>query len=382
MLAIMHALTKFRQYLVGSRFVVKTDHNSLKYFLDQKDLSERQQKWVSKIQAFDFDIEYVKGKRNVVADALSRRPAGCSMMDICTDWKAHLLVEYSKNKFSCEVLDGQVVDDRYRVLDDVIFYKDRIYLVPKSTLKGKVLKVCHDSPTVGHQGFFKTYRQIRERFSWKGLKDDVLKHIRECTTCQQNKSEQTHPAGLLQPLPILEQKWESISMDFITGLPRVQGRDCIFVVVDRLTKFAHFFAIPMDYKAIQVAELFFREVFRLHGLPRQIVSDRDGRFISAFWQELFRLVGTELATSTSYHPQTDGQTKIVNKWVEGYLRNYVGGQQRTWLHMGEYCYNTTYHMSIKMSPFDAPSFVETVFGDNRVPGAKDWIEESQRILRQ
>ena len=104
-------------------------------------------------------------------------------------------------------------------------------------------------------------------------------------------------------------------MDFITGLPRVSGRDCIFVVVDRLTKFPHFFAIAMDYKAIQVAELFFREVFRLHGFPRQIVSDRDGRFISAFWQELFKLAGTELATSTNYHPQTDGQTEIVNKWV-------------------------------------------------------------------
>jgi hypothetical protein len=128
----------------------------------------------------------------------------------------------------------------------------------------------------------------------------------------------------------------------------------------------------------------------LHGLPRQIVSDRDGCFISAFWQELFRLTGTELATSTSYHPQTDGQTEIVNKWVEGYLRNYVGGQQRTWvrwLHMGEYCYNTTYHMSIRMSPFralygyDAPSFIETVFGDSRISGAKDWVEESQRILQ-
>jgi hypothetical protein len=133
----------------------------------------------------------------------------------------------------------------------------------------------------------------------------------------------------------------------------VQGRDCISVVVDRLTKFAHFFAIPTDYKAIQVAELFFREVFQLHGLPRQIVSDRDGRFINAFWQELFRLTGTELATSTSYHPQTDGQTEFINKWVEWYLRNYVGGQQRTWvrwLHMGEYCYNTTYHMSIRMPP--------------------------------
>ena len=95
-------------------------------------------------------------------------------------------------------------------------------------------------------------------------------------------------------------------MDFITCLPRVQGKDCIFVVVDKLTKFAHFFAIPTDYKAIQVAELFFREVFRLHELPKQIVSDRDGRFISTFWQELFRLTGIELAMSTIYHPQTDG----------------------------------------------------------------------------
>jgi hypothetical protein len=126
------------------------------------------------------------------------------MMDICTDWKAHLLVKYSKNKFACEVMDGQVIDDRYQVLDDMIFYKSWIYLVPECTLKGKILKVCHDSPTTGHQGYFKTYRKIRERFSWKGLKDDVLKHIRECTTCQQNKSEQAHPAGLLQPLPILE----------------------------------------------------------------------------------------------------------------------------------------------------------------------------------
>jgi hypothetical protein len=111
MLAIMHALTKFRQYLVGSKFMVKTDHNSLKYFLEQKDLSERQQKWVTKVQAFDFDIEYVKVKKNIVADALSRRPVACSLMEISVDWKSHLLVEYSKNKFTCEVMDGQIHDD-------------------------------------------------------------------------------------------------------------------------------------------------------------------------------------------------------------------------------------------------------------------------------
>jgi hypothetical protein len=101
-------------------------------------------------------------------------------------------------------------------------------------------------------------------------------------TCQQNKSEQTHHAGLLQSLPIPEQKWESISMDFIAGLSKTQGRDCINVVGNRLTKFAHFFAISSEYKAAQVADLFFREIFRLHGLPKNIVSDRDSRFFSAF----------------------------------------------------------------------------------------------------
>jgi hypothetical protein len=237
-----HALTKFKQYLVGSKFVVKTNHNSLKYFLEQKDLSEHQQKWVMKVQAFDFDIEYVKGKKKIVADALSRRPVTCSLMEISVDWKSHLFVEYSKNKFACEVMDGQIQDDRYRVIDDVIFYKDRVYLLD-SGLKKKILTAVHDSPIAGHQGFFKTYRQIRERFSWKGLKHDVMRHVNECVTFQQNKSEHALPTRLLQPLPNLEQKWESISMDFIIGLPKVHGKDCIYVVVDRLTKFAHFYAI-------------------------------------------------------------------------------------------------------------------------------------------
>ncbi|XP_059063851.1 uncharacterized protein LOC131856292 [Cryptomeria japonica] len=243
-----------------------SDHNSLKYFLDQTELNDRQQKWVSKIQAYDFDIEFIKGKNNTEVDALSRKPslaALCSLSEISADWKAQLLVEYYKNQHACE-------------------------------LKEQILHDFHVTPTAGHPGYGKTYRAVRERFSWKGLKDDVLRHVREC-------------------------------------LPRVQWKDCIYVVVDRLTKYAHFFPIAIDFSASQVAELFFREVFRLHGLPKTIVSDRDSRFMSSFWQELFRLAGTELTPSTSYHPQTDGQTEIVNKWIEGYLRSYVSGQQKDWL---------------------------------------------------
>jgi hypothetical protein len=145
-----------------------------------------------------------------------------------------------------------------------------------------------------------------ERFSWKGLKQDVMRHISECVTFQENKSEHALPTGLLQPLPIPEQKWESISMDFITGLPKVQGKNCIYVVVDILTKFSHLYDILTEYNIVQVADIFFREVFRIHGLPRNIVSDRDSWFIGTFWRELFRLVGKDMTPKTNYHPQTDG----------------------------------------------------------------------------
>ena len=133
----MHALIKFRQYLVGNKFVVKTDHNSLRCFLTQKDINEMKQTWVSKIQAFEFDIEYVKGKNNVVADALFRRPS-ISLMDATENWKAILEVEYAKDKFYCEFFDGNNHDYMYKVLEGIIYYKYRIYLDPGSILNGKV----------------------------------------------------------------------------------------------------------------------------------------------------------------------------------------------------------------------------------------------------
>eukprot|EP00253_Pinus_taeda_P036040 PITA_36040 len=140
MLAIMRALAKFWHYLVGNRFKVRTDHNSLRFFLEQKQLQERQQKWISKIQAYDFDIEYVKGKNNMVADALSHRPTTLSLMSLDADWRDRLLVEYSKDKFACEVLDGQVADDMYRVVDEIIYYRDHIFLTKGSQLKKKILQ--------------------------------------------------------------------------------------------------------------------------------------------------------------------------------------------------------------------------------------------------
>lgn len=146
----------------------------------------------------------MEGKNNVVADALSRRPEINALSAVTNDWKSLLLVEYCKDSFACDLLDGNIQDDKYKAVNDVIYYKDMIYLIPGSKLKEKILQSVHDIPLVGHLGYFKTYRQLRETFTWKGLKNDVLRYVKECTTCKQNKAEHTYPAGLLQPLPIPE----------------------------------------------------------------------------------------------------------------------------------------------------------------------------------
>lgn len=156
-------------------------------------------------------------------------------------------------------------------------------LVPKPKMKVQIFKVFHGIPMTGHPRYCKTYMKIRERFSWKEMEDGILKYFRECQVCQKNKNEHINHARLLQPLPIPTHKWEIISMDFITRLPKVQGKDCIYVVVDRLTKFAHFFVILARYTMVQVADLFFKEVFGLHGTPKTIISDKESKFMSLFW---------------------------------------------------------------------------------------------------
>ena len=175
-------------------------------------------------------------------------------------------------------------------------------------------------------------------------------------------------------------------MDFITGLSKVFGKDCIFVVVDTITKFDHFFVVTTISTTTQVDELFFKEVFKLWGLLKSIVSDEDSIFFSAFWQELFKMAGTNLTPSTSYHPKIDGQIERVNQWFKGYLINYVSGKQKTWIkwfHLGDFFYNTTLNMSIGMYPFKelygyyASTFIYHIFGDSRAPKSNNWIEESQ-----
>lgn len=175
-----------------------------------------------------------------------------------------------------------------------------------------------------------SYRRIAALFYWKGLKEDVQTHVKQCDTCQRSKYETTPYPGLLQPLKLPSLAWTSISMDFIKGLPKSHGKSVIWVVVDRLTKYAHFIGVSHPYSVGDIAKLFMENVFKLHGMPEDIVNDRDPIFTSKLWQELFSMHGVTLSTSTAYHPQSDGQTEVVNRCLETYLRCFCSDSQKDW----------------------------------------------------
>ena len=188
------------------------------------------------------------------------------------------------------------------------------------------------------------------------MKGDVENYIKQCTTCQKAKHSLQHPMGLLQPLLVPEGIWQDLTMDFIEGLPKSEGYNMILVVVDRLTKYAHFMAIRHPYTAATVAQTFLDNVVKHHGFPTSIVSDRDTIFVSNFWKQLFTLYKVELKLSTAYHPQTDGQSERVNQCLEMYLRCVVHdspSKWKSWLSLVELWYNTSFHSSLGCSPFKA-----------------------------
>ena len=154
-----------------------------------------------------------------------------------------------------------------------------------------------------------TYNRVKQLFAWPGLKPSIEEFVKQCQICQQAKTERIKSPGLLEPLPIPSQAWEIVSLDFIKGLPQSKRYNAMLVVIDKFTKYAHFIPITHPFTALHIAQIYMNQVYKLHGLPKEIISDRDRVFTSAVWQQLFRLSDTKLPTSSSYHPQTDGQTE-------------------------------------------------------------------------
>ncbi|GJT12651.1 reverse transcriptase domain-containing protein [Tanacetum coccineum] len=399
--AVVFALKIWRHYLYGTKSVIYTDHKSLQYIFDQKELNMRQRRWIELLSDYECEIKYHPGKANVVADALSRKerlkPRRVRAMSITihSGLKTKILEaqsEASKDlKAPAEWLRGLERHFEQRA-DGEIYFFDRIWIPSIGDVRKLIMDEAHTSRYSVHPGADKMYYDLRDLYWWPGMKRDIAEYVSRCLTCSKIKAEHQKPSGLLQQPEIPEWKWEKLAMDFITKLPKSSsGYDTIWVIVDRLTKSAHFLPIREDYKTEKLAKIYVNEIVARHGVPVSIISDRDGRFTSHLWQALQEALGTRLDMSTAYHPQTDGQSERTIQTLEDMLRACVmdfGGSWDTHLPLIEFSYNNSYHTSIKCAPFEAlygrkcrSPVIWTEVGESQLIGPEIVQETTEKIFQ-
>ena len=355
--ALVRTLETWQHYLWPKEFVIHSDHESLKHIRSQGKLNRRHAKWVEFIESFPYVIKHKKGKENVIADALSRRYTLLTQLDYKIFGLETIKEQYVHDDDFKDVLlqckDGKAWN-KFVVNDGFVFRANKL-CIPASSVRLLLLQEAHGGGLMGHFGAKKTEDILADHFFWPKMRRDVERFVSRCTTCQKAKS-RLNAHGLYMPLPVPNAPWEDISMDFVLGLPRTRkGRDSVFVVVDRFSKMAHFIPCHKTDDATHIADLFFREVVRLHGVPNTIVSDRDVKFLSHFWRTLWAKLGTKLLFSTTCHPQTDGQTEVVNRTLSTMLRAVLKKNIKMWedcLPHIEFAYNRSMHSTTKMCPFE------------------------------
>lgn len=224
-------------------------------------------------------------------------------------WVYKVLQIYVYDSFVQKILTAKAIDHTayadFSISEGILRYKGRVVVGSDTNLRNSILQEVHNTSYGGHSGIHGTYMRLKHAFFWPGLKNAVIQLVKTCDSCQKNKSNVGAVPGLLQPLPIPHTVWSHISMDFIEGLSESAGKNVILVVVDRFTKYGHFLPLAHPYTVEGVAKLYLDTVYKLHGAPISIVSDRDKVFTS-----------TKLDFSSSYHPQTDGQTERLNQCLE------------------------------------------------------------------
>lgn len=376
MLAIIRCFEEWRPELLGTQHEdirVLTDHKALEYFMTTKQLTRRQARWAEFLSEYQFKIAYRPGAANGKADMLTRQPIEGELSRASNDphlqqtllpaecLSPEVRQDVGIARLEAEVLEEEEVEDeelplfeRVRITAEPRYLHGRL-IVPQSMIT-QVIKQIHCCLEAGHPGIRKTCDLI-SRAGYSVPTSCIKRFIGNCHMCQRMKPKKQKPMGLLKPLSISEltMPWRHITMDFVTGLPVSQeGNDCILVVVDRLSKERHFIACKKTVGSEETAKLLCNFVWKYHGLPDTIITDRGTQFNSALWKELCKILGITAKMSTAFHPQTDGQTEVVNGEMERYLRTYVDYQQTNWealLPMAEFASNSMTSESTGTSPF-------------------------------
>jgi len=407
-LAIVKALQHWRHWLEGTVVPVEiiTDHKNLEYFTRPRVLNRRQLRWQDLLTHYNYTITYRPGHKNGAADALSRREE-LAPEDAPEDQPTTL---FSKTEVApitgqnnpddtenpsalfrqvAELTDTVYPSDEHirelirvegnqRIPEDVVivdgipYHDDRVYVPDVPSIKLHILRLYHDSPIAGHLGQSGTYELIKRGYWWPRMAAYVKAYVKGCYTCAQNKHTTQKTPGTMQPLPAPLGPWEWTQSDHITGLPRSQGHDAIYVVMDRLTKMTHFIPTNTRATAEDLVQLHLKHVWKHHGIPKIHNTDRGSTFTADYTRRFFKALNIDQRFSTAYHPQTQGQVENNNKWVETYIRMFCNRQQNDWadlLHLAEFVYNNHHHPSINMSPFKANfGYDMTLTPDNETRG--------------
>lgn len=406
LLAIIKCFEEWRPELEGSThpILVISDHRNLEYFMTKKQLNRRQARWSEFLSRFNYRITYRPGKQGGKPDALTRRSG-----DLPKEGDERLLhqsqtvlkkenVDPKREEAKSSLFTGSLTNEPAqgaptfqelfqeayetdpfprKILQllktgasqskeitlaectndkEQLKYRGRTYVPDLATLHLRILQDYHDAPAAGHPGRAKTLELIGREYFWPKMRQYVDQYVRNCHTCSRSKATHHAPHGVLRPLPVPERPWQDISMDFVTGLPTSNEYDAILVVVDRLSKMRHLIPCHTTANAEDVAKMFLNSVWKLHGLPNSIISDRGTQFTSNFWKKLCHLLRIEPKLSSAFHPQTDGQTERMNAVMEQYLRCFVSYQQddwADWLPMAEFAANNAISDTTQTSPFFA-----------------------------
>lgn len=308
-LAIILAIDHWHPYLQHSEFFIHTDHRSLCFLDDQRLTTPWQHKALTKLLGLRYKIIYKKGSENGATDALSRFPSVSELTAISSmvpDWIQEIIAGYANDsdalsKLQTLCISANVVPD-FTLKECVLYFKGRMWIGTNSFVQQKILANLHSSPVGGHSGITITYQRVKSLFASPHLCTIVVQFANACSICQRAKSEHVKYPGLLQTLPVPEHAWQFVSLNFIEGLPKSATFNCILVVIDKFSKYSHFVPLAHPFTAFDVAEAYMQNIHKLHGLPQSLISNRDRIFTSTLWTTLFRLAGTQLRMSSSYHP--------------------------------------------------------------------------------